>query len=178
MFRFSDLTGKIVLGEYLLWLAFCQRLSSEGVLPIRSKYLGIEIIFFHGGKPLRVITSSDILELFIVNFLVHRLQNSLHFVIPVRQELNDLLRGNAVKILEVISVLGGNKKLSESLGITPAAVTHWVRRNKFPAARVLQISQLAVAANISGFDPLKFLSDQHITELPKSSDTSLDVNGR
>jgi len=87
------------------------------------------------------------------------------------------VRGNAVKILEVISVLGGNKKLSESLGITPAAVTHWVRRNKFPAARVLQISQLAVAANVSGFDPLKFLSDQHIKELPQSSDTSLDVSG-
>jgi len=75
--------------ENLLWLAFSQRRSSLGVLPIRSKYLGIEIIFFHGGKPLRVITSSDIFELFMVNFLVHRPQNSLHFVIPVRQEFND-----------------------------------------------------------------------------------------
>tara|TARA_B100000768_G_scaffold31078_1_gene29572 strand:+ start:97 stop:393 length:297 start_codon:yes stop_codon:yes gene_type:complete len=97
---------------------------------------------------------------------------------PVRQEFNGFVRGNAVKILEVISMLGGNKKLSESLGITPAAVTHWIRRNKFPATRVLQISQLAIAANVSGFDPLKFLSDQHITEPPQSSDTSLDVNGR
>ncbi len=68
-FRFSNMNDKIVLCVNLLWLAFCQRRSSLGVLPIAILYLGIEITaFFHGGNPPLVITNSDILELSKVNF--------------------------------------------------------------------------------------------------------------
>ena len=44
---------------------------------------------------------------------------------------------------EVFDFFGNQRRLSEALGVSEAAVSQWVRDGKFPPARAIQIEALS-----------------------------------
>jgi len=47
-----------------------------------------------------------------------------------------------MEIKEVISFFGNQNKLAKRLGVTRGAVCEWVKKNKIPPARQIQIQRI------------------------------------
>lgn len=45
-------------------------------------------------------------------------------------------------VKQIISAAGGGRKVSKSLGISEAAVSNWVKKDKIPPERILHIAKM------------------------------------
>lgn len=63
-----------------------------------------------------------------------------------------------MKVKTIIQELGGSTYVAVSLNIIPQAVSHWIRENKVPPARVPAVVRLGKEAGIE-IDPYDLNSD-------------------
>lgn len=64
-------------------------------------------------------------------------------------------------IKQAIAAIGTGKALAQRLGLSPMAVSGWVKRDKIPAERVLEIER------ITGVSRHELRPDLYPTEAPK-----------
>jgi hypothetical protein len=56
-------------------------------------------------------------------------------------------------IRELVRGLGGGRVVAAQIGVTPAAVSHWVGANVVPAGRQVALWRMAVAAGLAWQPP-------------------------
>jgi|TARA_R110000744_G_scaffold25802_1_gene63815 hypothetical protein len=50
---------------------------------------------------------------------------------------------------EIVGITGGTSKTAQAVGITPQAVSNWLRRNHVPACYATQLIKAAAARGVS-----------------------------